>query len=116
MLVKLGLIILGYYLIIKPAYAVLCGFLKGKFESDIALAPRREKVIAEAEKLQRHFDATAHYFTEAEQQYKEQQKQQDFVAKKRKKKRKKKHKEIYDIEIIPNESRVILGSSDRETS
>ena len=116
MLIELGLMTLGYCLIVKPAYAALCGFLKGKFESDIALAPRREKVIAEAERLQRHFDATTHYFTKAEQQYKKQQEQQEFVAKKRKKKKKKKHKETYDIEIVPNESRVILGSSDRETS
>lgn len=113
MLVELGLITLGYCLIVKPAYAALCGFLKGKFESDIALAPRREKVIAEAERLQRHFDATTHYFRQAEQSYNE---QQEVISKKKKKRKKKKHKETYDIEIVPNKSRIVLESGHSETS
>lgn len=89
-----------YCLVIVPAYSALCGIIKGKYESDIALAPRRAKVIAETEKLQRHFDLTTPCFKEAERLANLQK--QEEQPKKKKKKRKKKPKERYDIEIIPD--------------
>ena len=85
MFVELGLITLGYCLIVCPAYAALCGFLKGKFESDIALAPRRERVAYELEKLEAKFAREQAWLNKSQQQQAQQQALQNKKSKKRKK-------------------------------
>ena len=80
MFVELGLITLGYCLIVRPAYAALCGFMKGKFESDIALAPRRERVAHELEKLEAKFARDQMWLNKYQQRQQQQAQQQQAAS------------------------------------
>ena len=63
-------------MIVRPAYAALCGFMKGKFESDIALAPRRERVAHELEKLEAKFARDQMWLNKYQQRQQQQAQQQ----------------------------------------
>lgn len=89
MLVELGLITLGYCLIVRPAYAALCGLLAGKIESDIKLAPRRERVAREIEKLEAKIARDQMWANKYQQQQAQQQAQPQAQQKTGSKKRKK---------------------------
>ena len=67
-------------MIVRPAYAALCGFMKGKFESDIALAPRRERVAHELEKLEAKFARDQMWLNKYQQRQQQQAQQQQAAS------------------------------------
>ena len=81
MFVELGLITLGYCLIVRPAYAALCGLLAGKIESDIKLAPRRERVAHELEKLEAKFARDQMWLNKYQQRQQQQRQQHGNLTK-----------------------------------